>query len=144
MSNFVKDSRAHTAGLKRPPLIRKKTQTVTASEKPNAKEMYSSDPMSMGLVPRRLLATCVAAKAKNRKRKVPTYSPAKEMKRWRALFGSHPKLARRGSPGRLGSSVYLDFMPGRTMTLYEGAARGHQCRIKVGGCHEGVSYMCDA
>jgi hypothetical protein len=109
-----------TAGLKRPPLMRKKTQTLTASEKPKAREMYRSEPISMGLLARRLLATCVAAKAKNKKRKVPTNSPAKEMKKWRTLFGNHAKPDRRGSPGRFGSSVYLDFMPGKTMKLSDG------------------------
>jgi hypothetical protein len=59
--------------------MRKKIQTLTASEKPNASEMYNSAPKFMGLFPRRLLATCVAAKAKNRKRKVPTNSPKQEM-----------------------------------------------------------------
>lgn len=31
-----------TAGLKRPPLIRKKTQALTAKEKPKASEMYNN------------------------------------------------------------------------------------------------------
>ena len=125
----------HTAGLNKPPLMRKKTQTVTAKEKPNANEMYNKDPTSMDRVPRRLFATCVAAKAKKRKRKVPTNSPRKEMKRWRALLGSHAKPARRDSPGRSGSSVYLGFMPGKTMELSEGrwwfmsATEGYQCKL---------------
>jgi len=108
---------------------------VTAKEKPNANEMYNNDPTSMDRVPRRLFATCVPAKAKKRKRKVPTNSPRKEMKRWRALLGSHAKPARRDSPGRLGSSVYLGFMPGKTMKLSEGrwwfmsATEGYQCQL---------------
>jgi len=92
--------------------MRKKIQTLTASEKPKASEMYSSDWRSIGLSPRRLLATCVAANAKNRNRKVPTNSPMQAMKRLRALLGSHEKPGSRGSPGRLGSSVYLVFTPG--------------------------------
>jgi hypothetical protein len=59
----------------------------------------------------------VAAKAKNRKRKVPTNSPMQAMSKWRALLGSHPKPGNRFSLGRLGSSVYLGFMPGRVMKL---------------------------
>jgi len=70
--------------------MRKKTQTVMASEAPKASEMYSNVPRSMTLVPRRLFATCVAANAKNKNRKVPTYSPVKEIMSWRTLFGSHP------------------------------------------------------
>jgi hypothetical protein len=106
--------------------MRKKIQTFTASEKPNASEMYSSTAMFMGLVPRRLLATCVAAKAKNRKRKVPTNSPKQEMNIWRTLLGSQLKPGRRFSPGRPGSSVYFVFMPGRTMR-----AEGVGCRLDV-------------
>jgi hypothetical protein len=104
-----------TAGLKSPPLTRKKIHTLTASETANASEMYSSDRRSMGSSPRRLLATCAAAKAKNRNRKVPTNSPIHAMSRLRALLGSHEKPGSRGSPGRSGSSVYLVFTPGWTM-----------------------------
>lgn len=92
--------------------MRKKTQTLTASENPKAKEMYSRAPMFMGSVPSKVLATWVAAKAKNRNRNVPTNSPRQEMNMWRALLGSHEKPGNRFSPGRLGSSVYLGFMPG--------------------------------
>jgi len=70
------------------------------------------------------LATCVAAKAKNRKRKVPTNSPVHAMNRWRTLLGSHPKPGRRRSPTRFGSSVYLVFMPGKTMRFSEGWFKG--------------------
>jgi hypothetical protein len=97
--------------------MRKKIQTLTAREKPKASEMYRSAARFMGLSPRRLFATCVAAKAKKRKRKVPTNSPKQEMNMWRALFGSHEKPGRRASAGRLGSSVYFVFMPGKTMVL---------------------------
>jgi len=34
-----------TAGLNKPPLMRKKTQTLTASEKPKAREMYKREAM---------------------------------------------------------------------------------------------------
>jgi hypothetical protein len=104
--------------------MRKKIHTLTASEKPNASAMYKSTPMFMEPVPRRLLATCVAAKAKNRNRKVPTNSPRHEMNRWRTRLGSHPKPGKHLSPGRLGSSVNLGFMPGRTMKLCDGLWEG--------------------
>ena len=97
-----------TAGLKSPPLTRKKIQTLTASENPNASEMYINDPISMSRLPRRLLAVCVAAKAKKRNRKVPMNSPKKARSRWRVLFGSHRSA--RSSPGRAGSSVYVGFI----------------------------------
>jgi hypothetical protein len=90
-----------TAGLKSPPLTRKKTQTLTAREKPKASEMYIRDWMSIGRLPRRLLAVCVAANPKKRNKNVPMNSPRKEMSRWRVLFGSHPRA--RASPGRFGS-----------------------------------------
>lgn len=60
-----------TAGLKRPPLMRKKTQAQTARLKPNASEMYSNVPID-GEVPSGLMAasasfaTWVPAKAKKR------------------------------------------------------------------------------
>ena len=97
-----------TAGLKSPPLTRKKIQTLTASENPNASEMYINDPISISWLPRRLLAVCVAAKAKKRNRKVPMNSPKKARSRWRVLFGSHRSA--RSSPGRAGSSVYVGFI----------------------------------
>jgi hypothetical protein len=71
-----------TAGLKRPPLIRKKTQALTARLKPNASEMYISVPRAGEVVvPSGLLAasasfaTWAPAKAKKRKRNVPRNSP---------------------------------------------------------------------
>lgn len=71
-----------TAGLKRPPEMRKKIQTLTMSEKPKHTEMYIR---TMGLkplealvvevlLPAPMLATWVPAKAKKRKRVVPTNS----------------------------------------------------------------------
>lgn len=111
---WIARSRWLTAGLKRPPETRKKTQTLTVKEKPNASEMYINDDMSMLLfeAARRLLAVCVAAKAKKRNRNVPMNSPKNEMSRWRVLFGSHPSA--RLSPGRFGSSVYVGFISGKT------------------------------
>lgn len=63
--------------MKAPPVTRKNAQTLTIKLNPNASEMYSkllvegSPPALAGAV----LATCVAAKAKNKNRKVPTNSP---------------------------------------------------------------------
>lgn len=39
----------HTAGLNSPPLIRKKTQTLTAKENPKARDMYSNVAVLAGL-----------------------------------------------------------------------------------------------
>lgn len=65
-----------TAGLKSPPLTRKKTHTFTARLKPNIKEIYSSrcksGPVDVMVAS---LAICVPAKAKKRNKKVPTNSP---------------------------------------------------------------------
>jgi hypothetical protein len=68
-----------TAGLKRPPLMRKKTQALTARLKPKASEMYKSSPI-VGMAPKPQSlqpwsATLAAAKAKKRNMKVPRNSP---------------------------------------------------------------------
>lgn len=59
--------------------MRKNTQALTASENPKANEMYSRlAVLGVGaMLPslRAVLATCVAAKAKNRNMNVPTNSP---------------------------------------------------------------------
>lgn len=97
-----------TAGLNKPPLMRKKTQTVTASENPKAREMYINDARSMFELPlifRTLFATWVPAKAKNRKRNVPTSSPRNAISRWRILSGSLRRLCCR-SP-EVGPTEYL-------------------------------------
>lgn len=74
----------HTAGLKRPPVMRKKTHAFTASEKPKARLMYSKaevlgacvkDPLVPPVLEVEALATWVAAKAKKRNKKVPVNSP---------------------------------------------------------------------
>lgn len=68
-----------TAGLNRPPLMRKKTQALTARLNPNASEMYKSSaivgaaPKPHSLQPSR--AILAAAKAKKRNMKVPRNSP---------------------------------------------------------------------
>lgn len=66
-----------TAGLNKPPLIRKNTQALTTREKPKASEMkrslWRSGPEELP-VPEEF-ATWVPKKAKKRKRKVPTNSP---------------------------------------------------------------------
>ena len=67
-----------TAGLKAPPVILKKIQTLTASEKPKASEMNSRT--DVGLASLCVFATCVPAKAKKRNIKVPTNSPRKAIR----------------------------------------------------------------
>lgn len=83
-----------TAGLNKPPLILKKTQALTAREKPKHKLMYSN---CAGFEPWAIvvdsapwvweLATWVPVKAKKRKRKVPANSPAIAMKWFRTASG---------------------------------------------------------
>jgi hypothetical protein len=98
-----------TAGLNKPPLIRKKTHTVTARENPKAKEMYRSTSSCGQLLPFAVdeelvfavdeesaiavgeLAICVPEKAKNRKRKVPTNSPIMSITLYRTRSGSQPR-----------------------------------------------------
>jgi hypothetical protein len=77
--------------------MRKKIHTLTASENPKASEIYNSVAIFEALSASRVLATCVAANAKNRKRKVPTNSPKQEMNMWRTLLGSQLKPGRRFS-----------------------------------------------
>ncbi len=77
-----------TAGLNKPPLILKKTQTFIARLKPKTKEMYVScvrfGPVLVEpCVPR--LAICVPPKAKKRKKKVPMNSP-REATKWFLMF----------------------------------------------------------
>lgn len=66
--------------MKRPPLIRKKTQAFTANEKPKHSAMYNScegldiAPTTLGLLGAASRATCVPEKAKKRNKVVPTYS----------------------------------------------------------------------
>jgi hypothetical protein len=68
-----------TAGLKRPPLMRKKTQALTARLNPNASEIYKSSEILGGRPEPHVLqswrATLAAAKAKKRNMKVPRNSP---------------------------------------------------------------------
>lgn len=70
-----------TAGLKRPPDTRKNTHALTAKLNPKPNAMYVSapafgtwdnPPSALSPPDDDALATCVAAKAKKRKRKVPT------------------------------------------------------------------------
>lgn len=72
------------AGLKSPPLIRKKTHAFTAREKPKLRLMYKSDAGSgadeMAASGTFVLATWAPEKAKNKKRNVPANSPAMAMK----------------------------------------------------------------
>ena len=80
-----------TAGLKRPPEIRKKIQTLTIRENAKTRAMYCStgaeNPVSapvvvfeLLLLEEPMLATCVPEKAKKRNIVVPTNSPMKETK----------------------------------------------------------------
>lgn len=74
-----------TAGLNSPPLIRKKTHALTASEKPKLKLIYSNWAgllcfiVVVTVVPvllfDEIFATCAPAKPKNRKKMVPAISP---------------------------------------------------------------------
>lgn len=75
-----------TAGLKSPPLMRKKIHAFTARLNPNDREMYSSfdgstppvlDPVVLlfSVVPAPMFATCVPPNAKKRKKVVPMNSP---------------------------------------------------------------------
>lgn len=67
--------------LNSPPETRENTHALTASEKPNAKLIYSScsgEPRASPvpfLALAEMFATCVPAKAKKRNRPVPMYSP---------------------------------------------------------------------
>jgi hypothetical protein len=93
-----------TAGLNKPPLIRKNTHAFTASEKPKHSAMYCS---CCGLLPASatvappddgmLLATCVPDKAKYKKSTVPTNSPHMAIKWLRMLSGTRCMKGRRSS-----------------------------------------------
>lgn len=86
---FVSSIAKVTAGLKRPPDMRKKIQTLTMRENPKTREMYcrtgGEKPVSAPVVvledPADLIfATCVPEKAKKRNMVVPTNSPTKATK----------------------------------------------------------------
>ena len=83
----------HTAGLNKPPLMRKNTQTLTARLKPNDRLMYSNtDALALngpvvGFAAAIKFATCVPAKAKNKNRNVPTNSPRKATSSLRIFCG---------------------------------------------------------
>lgn len=71
-----------TAGLNKPPEILKNAHAFTASENPNASEMKSRlaesglwVKVASAVAGAAALATCVAAKAKNKNMKVPPNSP---------------------------------------------------------------------
>jgi hypothetical protein len=78
-----------TAGLKRPPLIRKKTQTLTAREDPNAKDMKTRF-IVLGILSLTGIADTIWSAVKPMKRKVnvPQNSPAKAMISFRTPFGT--------------------------------------------------------
>jgi hypothetical protein len=79
-----------TAGLKRPPLIRKKTQTLTAREDPNAKDMKRKFIVFGILSFTEIADTAIwsAVKPMKRKENVPQNSPTKAMISFRTQFGT--------------------------------------------------------
>ena len=94
-----------TAGLKRPPLIRKKIQTLTAREDPKAEDMkrrfivYGPLPFT-GIAD----AIWIAVKPMKRKVNVPQNSPTKAMISFRTQFGTKDNRSSRSS----GFSSLLD------------------------------------
>ena len=88
----------HTAGLKRPPLIRKKTHALTASEKPKQRLIKSNFAGSAAKSAGRpasgaALTAFVPPKANRRKRKVPTNSPIMATKWFLMSRGRKPRNA---------------------------------------------------
>ena len=91
-----------TAGLKSPPLILKKTQALTARENPKLKLIYSScagffcATVVTIVVPvfvfDEILATCVPANAKKRKKIVPANSPIAATMCPRAVGGAFRRI----------------------------------------------------
>lgn len=93
----IKHMPSVTAGLKRPPLIRKKVHAFTANENPNANEMNSSlliSELSVTVPWLLVFAIWVAPNAKKRKRKVPMNSPSTATKCPRE---PHGRYFRKGS-----------------------------------------------
>jgi len=78
-----------TAGLKRPPLIRKKAQTLAAREAPNVKAMKRRFIVSAVLSFAGVADTAIPAAVKPMKRKenVPQNSPAKAITSFRTGCG---------------------------------------------------------
>jgi hypothetical protein len=107
-----------TAGLNRPPLIRKNTHALTAREKPNERAMYWSccglAPVSSTVKPaddRIIFAVWQPESAKKRKRTVPTYSPHMAMKWLRMPSGILCEKGRRrssGLPAWVGSAALVN------------------------------------
>lgn len=113
-----------------PPLIRKKTQTLTAKLNPKASEIYSntgifgtpgSDPSGLTAAPAAaVLATCVAVNAKNRNMNVPMNSPTMATKWLRNLFGKKPMPGTRSSFLFGSEGVPRRFMKGSCMKFEDG------------------------
>ena len=85
-----------TAGLNRLPVTLKKIHALTARENPKASEMYSScarlGPVgaaagACSVTEDGVFATCVAAKAKSRNKKVPISSPIIAIRSFRSFLG---------------------------------------------------------
>ena len=117
-----------------PPEIRKNTQTFTIKLNPKARLIYSNtgafgacaSPVAPGeaallfvTAAAAELATCVPAKAKKRKRNVPTNSPTMAIKWLRTLFGKYPTSGRWAS-FLFSVGVSRRFMKGRVMKREEG------------------------
>ena len=130
-----------TAGLKSPPEIRKKTQALTASEKPKQRAMYCSccgfEPASATVRPPvdgMLLATWVPDRANQRKRTVPTNSPHMAMKWLRMLSGSFLRNGRRSS---LSSNSAVG-----SAALVKGIAKALPCLGSCGGVSNYSTIRC--
>lgn len=123
--------------MNKPPLILKKTQAFTASEKPKQSAIYCS---CWGLLPASatvwppddgiLFATCAPDRAKYRNRTVPTNSPHMAMKWLRMLSGTRLNNGRRISESvrlALGSAAFV-----------KGSAKALPW---TGSCHESISIV---
>lgn len=88
-----------TAGLKRPPLIRKKAQALTASEAPNVKAMKRRFIVSgvLSFAGIADTATWAAVKPMKRKENVPQNSPTKAIASFRIGFGIEDNRPSRSS-----------------------------------------------
>ena len=106
-----------TAGLNKPPLMRKNTHALAAREKPKLSDMYKSwegffcctvvITVLPVLVFEEMLATCVPAKAKNKNAIVPTNSPSMATVCPRNVGGKRRSRPRIGVEAEEGASVFM-------------------------------------
>jgi hypothetical protein len=108
-----------TAGLNSPPLMRKKTQALTAKLKPKERAMYCScwgfEPVCSTVRPEEEgieFATWAPERANQRKRTVPTNSPVMAMKWLRMESGTLLRKGRRRSSWVSSALVLLAFVQG--------------------------------